>query len=140
MIDPALLRPGRIDRLLYVPSPDQNEREEIFKVHLKDKPIAKDVSLSALAEQTVGYVGADIAAICREVVMLSLREVIKPGMAKEAMRRALKDGWAGSKHFDVAMKKVRKTMTPETMMQYEETMLEFMQYVETRKEREKPYG
>ncbi len=140
MIDRALLRPGRTDRLIYVPPPDAKEREEIFDVHLKEKPLAKDVSLSALAKQTEGHVGADIAAICREAVMLSLRGVIKPGMTKEAMRKVLKDRQVELKHFDEAIKKVRRTMTPETTRQYEEIMREFMQYVETRKEREKPYG
>jgi len=120
MIDRALLRPGRIDRLIYIPPPDLKEREEIFKVHLKEKPIAKDVSLSALARKTEGCVGADIAAICREAVMLSLREAIKPGMGKEAMRKALKDRQVERKHFDEAIKKVRQTMTPDTMRQYEE--------------------
>lgn len=74
MIDPALLRPGRFDRLLLVPSPDVEGREKILKIHTKEMRLADDVDLKKLAEELEGYVGADIAAICRESVMLALRE------------------------------------------------------------------
>ena len=74
MIDPALLRPGRFDRLLLVPSPDAEGREKILKIHTKNMRLADDVDLRKLAEELEGYVGADIAAICRESVMLALRE------------------------------------------------------------------
>jgi transitional endoplasmic reticulum ATPase len=77
MIDPALLRPGRFDRLLLIPSPDSEEREKIFRIHTKDMRLADDVDLKKLANELDGYVGADIAAICREAVMLALRENIE---------------------------------------------------------------
>ncbi|HHO57232.1 MAG TPA: AAA family ATPase, partial [Thermoplasmatales archaeon] len=64
IIDPALLRPGRFDRLIYIPPPDKKAREEIFKIHTRKKPLAKDVSIKELAEKTEGYTGADIAAVC----------------------------------------------------------------------------
>ncbi|MGC9097128.1 MAG: ATP-binding protein, partial [Infirmifilum sp.] len=60
IIDPALLRPGRFDRLIYVPPPDEKARLEIFKVHTKRMPLAEDVDLAELAKRTEGYTGADI--------------------------------------------------------------------------------
>jgi len=74
IIDPALLRPGRFDRHVEVGLPDEKSRIEIFKVHTKDMPLADDVDLEELARKTEGYVGADIEAVCREAVMLTLRE------------------------------------------------------------------
>jgi len=74
IIDPALLRPGRFDRHVEVGLLDEKSRIEIFKVHTKDMPLADDVDLEELARKTEGYVGADIEAVCREAVMLTLRE------------------------------------------------------------------
>jgi len=75
LLDPALLRPGRFDKLIYVPPPDYKARLEIFKVHTKKLPLSEDVNLEELARRTEGYTGADIAAICKEAAMLALREV-----------------------------------------------------------------
>ena len=74
IIDPALLRPGRFDRHVEVGLPDLESRIAIFKVHTKDIPLASDVDIEQLAKKTEGYVGADIEAVCREAVMLTLRE------------------------------------------------------------------
>ena len=74
IIDPALLRPGRFDRHVEVGLPDKKSREAIFKVHTKDMPLAEDVDIKELAEKTEGFVGADIEAVCREAVMLTLRD------------------------------------------------------------------
>ena len=74
LIDSALLRPGRFDRLVLVPAPDKKARLEIFKIHTKGMPLAKDVDLEALAAETEGYTGSDIAALCREAAMLVLRK------------------------------------------------------------------
>ncbi|MEM4912473.1 MAG: CDC48 family AAA ATPase, partial [Metallosphaera sp.] len=73
ILDPALLRPGRFDRLIYVPPPDKKARLEILKVHTKNVPLAEDVSLEELAEKTEGYTGADLEALVREATMLVLR-------------------------------------------------------------------
>jgi len=73
LLDPALLRPGRIDRVLYVPPPDYRARLEIFKVHTRRMPLADDVDLEELAKQTENFSGADIAAVCREAALESLR-------------------------------------------------------------------
>ena len=72
MLDTALLRPGRFDRLILTPVPDEKARLEIFKVHTASMPL-KDVDLEKLAKLAVGYVGADIQAVCREAAILALR-------------------------------------------------------------------
>lgn len=77
MIDPALLRPGRFDRLLLVKVPDAKAREKILKIHTKGMKLGSNVNVSQLAEDLEGYVGADIATICREAVMIALREDLK---------------------------------------------------------------
>ncbi|MDW8010866.1 MAG: CDC48 family AAA ATPase, partial [Sulfolobales archaeon] len=74
LIDPALLRPGRFDRVIYVPPPDRKARYEILKIHTRGVPLAKDVDLDKLAEITEGYSGADLEALVREAVMMALRE------------------------------------------------------------------
>ena len=80
IMDPALLRPGRFDRHVKVDDPDENARLEIFKVHTKNMPLADDVDLDYLAKNTDKYVGADIEAVCREAVMLTLRNDIQAEM------------------------------------------------------------
>lgn len=77
ILDPALTRPGRFDRHVKVDDPDEEARLSIFKVHTKDMPLAEDVDLEVLAKRTHGFVGADIEAVCREAVMLTLRENIE---------------------------------------------------------------
>ncbi|MDH5806249.1 MAG: CDC48 family AAA ATPase [Candidatus Methanomethylicaceae archaeon] len=106
MLDPALLRPGRFDRLVYVPLPDKKAREEIFKVHTRKMPLAEDVNFSILAEKTEGYTGADIEAICREAALMALREEMKP--KKVEMR-----------HFEAALKIIPKSISPEDIKRYE---------------------
>ncbi|WP_292474011.1 CDC48 family AAA ATPase [Methanosphaera sp.] len=100
IIDPALLRPGRFDRHVEVGLPDQKSREAIFKVHTKDMPLAEDVDIKELAEKTEGFVGADIEAVCREAVMLTLREDIE---SEEVYMS----------EFEKAMKKVKPTKEKE---------------------------
>jgi len=104
MIDPALLRPGRIDRLVLVPAPDLKTRLEIFKIHTKNMPL-KDVDLKELATKTEGFSGADIEALCREAAMFALRENIK---AKEVRM----------KHFSEAFKNVSPSITKDVVQYY----------------------
>ncbi|MCE4617830.1 MAG: CDC48 family AAA ATPase [Desulfurococcales archaeon] len=106
ILDPALLRPGRFDRLIYVPPPDKEARKEIFKVHTRKIPLADDVDLDKLAELTEGYTGADIEAVVREAVMIKLREKLEVG--KVEMR-----------HFMEALKKVPPSLSPEDIRRYE---------------------
>ncbi len=73
ILDTALLRPGRFDRIILTPAPDKKARLEIFKIHTKSMPLAKDIKLEQLAEKTKGCVGSDIEAICREAAIFALR-------------------------------------------------------------------
>ncbi|MBA3977334.1 MAG: CDC48 family AAA ATPase [Nitrosopumilus sp.] len=107
IIDPALLRPGRFDRILYVSPPDRDSRLQIIKIHTKKKPVAGDVNIEQLADKTEGYTGADIASLSSAAVMLSLREHIeKYPDPKEAERHA-QELKISMKHFEDAMMKIR---------------------------------
>jgi transitional endoplasmic reticulum ATPase len=76
MLDPALLRSGRFGRHVEIPLPDKNARVEIFKIHLKNKPLASDVDLNQMAQELEGYTGADIQAICEEATLLTIRKAV----------------------------------------------------------------
>jgi transitional endoplasmic reticulum ATPase len=104
IIDPALLRPGRFDRSIYIAPPDEEARLEIFKIHTEGKPLASDVDLEKLAKKTQDYTGADIAAICNESVMLAIREYISSGgkMDKEELAKSQ----VRMKHFKKSMSKI----------------------------------
>jgi len=73
MLDSALLRPGRFDKIIQLPAPDESMRLEIFKIHTKGMPLAKDVDIKVLAKKTEGYTGADIEGVCREAGMAAIR-------------------------------------------------------------------
>jgi transitional endoplasmic reticulum ATPase len=77
IIDPALLRPGRLDQLIYIPLPDDQSRLQIFKACLRKSPVAKDVDLNALAKYTQGFSGADITEICQRACKYAIRENIE---------------------------------------------------------------
>ncbi|MBR6214266.1 MAG: CDC48 family AAA ATPase [Candidatus Methanomethylophilaceae archaeon] len=79
IMDPALLRPGRFDKSIYIGPPDEASRKSIFGIHTSSKPLADDVSLDELAKRTEGCTGADISAICNEAVMNAVRGIVKPG-------------------------------------------------------------
>ena len=112
VMDTALLRPGRFDRIVLAGVPDHKGRKAIFKVHLEGMPLAKDVKVDELVKQTEGYVGADIEAVCREAAMLALRENM------EAKEISLKD-------FEKALKKVRPSASKEIQKAYAELQEKF---------------
>ncbi|HLD76149.1 MAG TPA: AAA family ATPase, partial [Candidatus Norongarragalinales archaeon] len=76
LIDPALLRPGRFDKLIEIPSPDESTRLAILKVHVAKMPLTQNVDLRAISKSTEGYSGADLEGLCRESAMIALRENI----------------------------------------------------------------
>lgn len=84
LMDPALLRTGRFDQIIYVPPPDENARLEIFKVHAKKNPLAKNVSLQKFVAETENCMGSDIEAICREAAMRAIRRYINTSIEQEA--------------------------------------------------------
>lgn len=121
ILDPALLRPGRFDRLILIPAPDEKARLEILKVHTKNVPLASDVKLKELAKKTEGYSGADLEALVREATIEAIRRVIddiKEGMPPEVIREKVK---VTAKDFEKAMKKVTPSIT-KSMISYYESM------------------
>jgi len=104
ILDPAVMRPGRFDRLIDVPAPDAKALMQIFKIHARDMPLSKDVDLQEIAEKARGYSGADVEALCREAAMNALRDSID---AKEVSR----------KDFDIAMEMVKPSIN-EKMEEY----------------------
>ncbi|AMQ19316.1 CDC48 family AAA ATPase [Thermococcus peptonophilus] len=129
IIDPALLRPGRFDRLILVPAPDEKARLEIFKVHTRRVPLAGDVNLRELAKKTEGYTGADIAAVVREAAMLAMRRalqegIIRPGMKADEIRQKVK---VTMKDFEEALKKIGPSVSKETMEYYRKIQEQFKQ-------------
>ena len=109
LIDPALLRSGRFDLLLELPKPDVKAREEIWKIHTRNKPLDKDVDLSELAEESEGDVGADIEFVCRKASMLAIREYIENQKSKTKNRKS--EIKITKQHFQDALKimALRKT-------------------------------
>jgi transitional endoplasmic reticulum ATPase len=76
ILDPAVLRPGRFDEVVEIPLPDQEDRKEIFEIHLRNKPVAPGVSPSSLASKTEGFSGADIAGVCHKAALRALRRAV----------------------------------------------------------------
>ncbi|MDW3626160.1 MAG: CDC48 family AAA ATPase [Nitrososphaeraceae archaeon] len=116
IVDAALLRPGRFDRLLYVPPPDRDSRIQIIKIHIKKKPLDDSVDIEKLADQTEGYTGADIASLSSAAVMLALREHVskyKDPKEAEEHKEELKIHMT---HFEDAMKESRPLSTQELNM------------------------
>ncbi len=112
MIDPALLRSGRFDRLVMIGQPDQEGREQILDIHTRDTPLAPDVSLREVAEITDGYVGSDLEGIAREAAIEALRD---DDDAEEVEM----------KHFRRAMESVRPTINDDILAYYEEIEQQF---------------
>jgi transitional endoplasmic reticulum ATPase len=116
IIDPALLRPGRFDRLLYVPPPDKISRLQIIKIHTKKKPLAQDVDLDRLASDMEGYTGADIASVASAAVMAALREHIAKYKDPQEAEKHAKELKIQMQHFRGAMIRVRPLSVQELDM------------------------
>ncbi len=113
MLDAALLRPGRFDRILLVGAPEKEGRENIFKIHTKNMPLADDVNIKKILEQTEGYVGADVESLVREAAMLALREDIN---SKEV----------SMKNFEEALRKVGASVTKGDIDRYRRIETEYL--------------
>jgi transitional endoplasmic reticulum ATPase len=104
IIDPALLRPGRFDKSIYIGTPDRDSRRKIFEIHTKSKPLAEDVDLEELAKETEDYTGADISAVCNEAVMIAVRKLVESGqMPSDEEIAACK---VQMEHFRTAIEKI----------------------------------
>jgi len=111
IVDPALLRPGRFDRLLNVPVPDLDARKAILKIHLEKKPLAEDVKIDTLAEKTEGYSGADLAALANTTSMLVIKEHITKSKTLEKAKETLKDLKISMKYFEKTLEKMKPSAT-----------------------------
>jgi transitional endoplasmic reticulum ATPase len=105
ILDPALLRPGRFDKLIYVPPPNEEARLAILKIHTRGMPL-KDVDLKKIAKRTEGYSGADLEALCREAALFALRENLD---AK----------YVTANHFEKALEKIKPSISEDVFAKYQ---------------------
>jgi transitional endoplasmic reticulum ATPase len=107
IIDPALLRPGRFDRVIKVPAPDKKARLEILKLHTIHNPLAPDVDLARIAEKTEGFTGADLAGVASTAVMIALQEHVSKFKDIEEARKHAAEITVSAKDFDKAIEKTK---------------------------------
>jgi transitional endoplasmic reticulum ATPase len=125
MLDEALLRPGRLERHIYVPAPDEESRKKIFEVYLGGETgsiLSKDVDIDALVKQTEGYVGADIESLVREAKMAAMREFIAMmgGCGEQERKDAIINVMITKSHFDAALLNVRGSLDREAIEKSEQ--------------------
>ncbi|XP_047064693.1 cell division cycle protein 48 homolog [Lolium rigidum] len=129
IIDSALLRPGRLDQLIYIPLPDEASRHQIFKACLRKSPVAKDVDLSALARFTAGFSGADITEICQRACKYAIREDIEKDIEKQRLGKDSMEVDCGQEaeevaeikaaHFEESMKYARRSVSDSDIRKYQ---------------------
>ncbi|XP_058227410.1 cell division cycle protein 48 homolog [Rhododendron vialii] len=129
IIDPALLRPGRLDQLIYIPLPDEASRLQIFKACLRKSPISKDVDLAALARYTQGFSGADITEICQRACKYAIRENIEMDIERERKRQENPEAMEEDNvydvseikpaHFEESMKYARRSVSDADIRKYQ---------------------
>src|SRR3954454_17396272 len=107
MIDPALLRPGRFDKIVFVPMPDKMARQKILEIHSKDKPIGPDVDLLKAAELTDGFSGADTSSVANTAVSLVLHEYLAKHPTPEEAAKHASEAHIMMRHFEDAVKKIK---------------------------------
>lgn len=124
IIDPALMRPGRLDQLIYIPLGDLESRAGIFKAVLRKSPVAKDVDLHFLATKTEGFSGADITEICQRATQCAIREMIQEEARRIEMGLEVEDNEDENpeitrRHFNEAMKHARRSVSDADIRKYE---------------------
>ncbi|KAF5736287.1 cell division cycle protein 48 [Tripterygium wilfordii] len=132
ILDPALLRPGRLDQLIYIPLPDERSRVQIFKSCLRKSPVSKNVDLSVIAKLTEGFSGADITEICQRACKYAIREDIEKDLEKKRSKsecsksmeediNVVEDDVAEimACHFEEAMKYARRSVSDLDIIKYE---------------------
>ncbi|GMH97730.1 hypothetical protein TrST_g162 [Triparma strigata] len=131
VLDPAVIRPGRLDQLIYIPLPDLKSRVSIFHAALRKAPVAPDVSIETLARSTNGFSGADITEICQSASKLAIREAI---ISEEERLKKVASGEIGEdegradpadmiitkRHFNFAMAKARRSVTEKDLVLFQE--------------------
>ncbi|RMC04199.1 hypothetical protein DUI87_19018 [Hirundo rustica rustica] len=129
IIDPAILRPGRLDQLIYIPLPDEKSRIAILKANLRKSPVAKDVDLDFLAKMTNGFSGADLTEICQRACKLAIRESIESEIRRERERQTNPSAMEVEEddpvpeirrdHFEEAMRFARRSVSDNDIRKYE---------------------
>jgi transitional endoplasmic reticulum ATPase len=107
MIDTALLRPGRFDKIVFVPKPDLNTRLKILEIYAKEKPITSEVNLQRIAELTDGFSGADMSAVANTAISLVLHEYLQKYSTPEEATKHASEAHITMKHFEDAVKKIK---------------------------------
>lgn len=132
ILDPGIMRPGRLDQLIYIPLPDKESRVSIFKANLRKSPVADDISMEQLADATEGFSGADITEICQRAAKNAIRDSITAGIERQKRVEAgeLTQEEADAlpdpvpcitrAHFEASMSKARRSVGPEIIQQYDE--------------------
>ena len=137
MIDPALMRPGRLDRVIYVPPPDVESRKKIFEVYLRnaDAILAGDLKISDFVAKTDGFVGADIEALVREAKLGAMREFISAmaGKSEQERKDAAVNIRVTKKHFEEALGRVKGSLDADTLEEHERRSWEMIYNAEQRK-------
>ncbi|KAJ8390763.1 hypothetical protein AAFF_G00101430 [Aldrovandia affinis] len=129
IIDPAILRPGRLDQLIYIPLPDLASRAAILTANLRKSPIARDVDLPYLSRITEGFSGADLTEICQRACKLAIREAIEAEIRVERQRQSQPDTAMDEDydpvpeirkdHFEEAMRFARRSVSDNDIRKYE---------------------
>ncbi|MCZ7596153.1 MAG: AAA family ATPase [Hyphomicrobium sp.] len=99
-LDPAVLRPGRLEFHVELPAPDAAARRAILKVQTRRMPLAKDIDIQALVKSTEGLVGADLEGLCRQAALFAIREMVIPARGADASLHKLK---ITKRHFEMAL-------------------------------------
>ena len=132
ILDPGIMRPGRLDQLIYIPLPDRDSRISIFKANLRKSPVADDITFEQLADVTDGFSGADITEICQRAAKNAIRDAITVDIERQ---KRVEDGELTQEeadalpdsvpcitraHFEASMSKARRSVTPDVVQQYDE--------------------
>lgn len=132
IIDTALMRPGRLDQLIYIPMPDYESRLSILRATLRKSPVSKDVDLSYLASQTDKFTGADLTEICQTACKLAIREEIERDIEHQRMKEEAGEEMVDDeeeeeedlmpeilpRHFEVAVRQARRSVSDRDLAQY----------------------
>ena len=108
IIDMALLRPGRFDKVIYVPNPDSKTRQKILEINIKGKPVSHDVDLKRLADMTDAFSGADVSAVANTAISLVLHEYLERFPTPEEATKHASEALISMNHFEEAVRKIKK--------------------------------
>lgn len=151
ILDPGIMRPGRLDQLIYIPLPDRDSRISIFTANLRKSPVADDITYEQLADVTDGFSGADITEICQRAAKNAIRDAITADIERQ---KRVEDGELTQEeadalpdpvpcitraHFEASMSKARRSVTPDIVQQYDDFTAKTKQQWSTTNEESSAY-